>query len=101
MGDVAERVKQEIESDDVIIFSKTYCGYCTRTKNLFKELGIEPKVYELNEMGDDGPAFNIALFKMTGQKSVPNVFVKGQHIGGNDETQAAAKDGKLQELLGL
>ena len=62
---------------------------------------MEPKVFELNEMGDDGPAFAIALFKMTGQKSVPNVFVKGQHMGGNDDTQEAAKTGKLQELLGL
>ena len=39
--------------------------------------------------------------KKTQQKSVPNVFVKQQHIGGNDDTQAAAKEGKLQELLGL
>jgi glutaredoxin 3 len=41
----------------------------------------------MDEMGDDGPDLQMALFKMTGQKSVPNVFVKGQHIGGNEETQ--------------
>ena len=52
-------------------------------------------------MGDDGPALQHALLQMTGQKSVPNVFVKGQHMGGNDDTQAAAKEGKLQEMLGL
>jgi glutaredoxin 3 len=52
-------------------------------------------------MGDDGPALQMSLFKMTEQKSVPNVFVKGQHIGGNDNTQAAAKEGKLQEMLGI
>jgi glutaredoxin 3 len=39
------------------------------------------------------------LHKMTGQRSVPNVFVNGQHVGGNDATQAAARSGKLQELL--
>jgi glutaredoxin 3 len=38
---------------------------------------------------------------MSGQKSVPNVFVKGKHMGGNDDTQAAAKEGKLQEMLGI
>jgi glutaredoxin 3 len=55
----------------------------------------------MDEMGDDGPDLQMALFKMTGQKSVPNVFVKGQHIGGNEETQNAAKEGKLKEMLGL
>lgn len=52
-------------------------------------------------MGDDGPALQYALLDMTGQKSVPNVFVKQQHMGGNDDTQAAAKAGKLQEMLGI
>jgi glutaredoxin 3 len=41
------------------------------------------------------------LLQMTGQKSVPNVFVKGEHIGGNDDLQKAAREGKLQEKLGL
>ncbi|VEU42997.1 unnamed protein product [Pseudo-nitzschia multistriata] len=52
-------------------------------------------------MGDEGPELQMALFKKTEQKSVPNVFVKQQHIGGNDDTQAAAAAGKLQELLGF
>jgi glutaredoxin len=64
-------------------------------------MGVDFKVHELDKMGDDGPALQMALLKMTGQKSVPNVFVKKQHIGGNDKTQEAAKDGKLQEMLGL
>jgi glutaredoxin 3 len=64
-------------------------------------MGVEFKVHELDKMGDEGPELQMALLKMTGQKSVPNVFVKQQHIGGNDMTQAAAKKGKLQEMLGL
>jgi glutaredoxin 3 len=64
-------------------------------------MGVEYKVHELDQMGDDGPEIQMALFKMTGQKSVPNNFVKGQHIGGNDVTQAAAAEGKIQEMLGV
>lgn len=64
-------------------------------------MGVDFKVYELDKMGDDGPALQYALLDMTGQKSVPNVFVKQQHMGGNDDTQAAAKAGKLQEMLGI
>ena len=85
----------------MVVFSKSYCPYCAKTKELFTELGVEFKVHELDKMGDDGPALQMALLQMTGQKSVPNVFVKQTHMGGNDDTQAAAKEGKLQEMLGL
>lgn len=57
-------------------------------------------VVELDERADGG-AIQQALARMTGQRSVPNVFVQGQHIGGNDDTQAAAQSGKLQQLLEL
>jgi glutaredoxin 3 len=33
--------------------------------------------------------------------TVPNVFVNGQHIGGNDDTQSAIKSGKIAQLLGI
>ena len=85
----------------MVVFSKTYCGFSTKTKELFTELGVDFKVHELDTMGDDGPALQMALLQMTGQRSVPNVFVKGTHMGGNDDTQAAAREGKLQEMLGL
>jgi len=96
-----EFMESEIESNDVVVFSKSYCPFCTKTKELFNSLDVEYAVHELDQMGDDGPELQMALFKKTDQKSVPNVFVKQQHIGGNDDTQAAAKEGKLQELLGL
>merc|ERR1711990_1368437 len=46
-----------------------------------------------------GAPLQATLFEMTQQRTVPNVFVAGQHVGGNDDTQAAAKSGKLAELL--
>mmetsp|Transcript_22530 Transcript_22530/g.47695 ORF Transcript_22530/g.47695 Transcript_22530/m.47695 type:complete len:131 (-) Transcript_22530:2370-2762(-) len=96
-----EFVDSEIASNDVVVFSKSYCPFCTKTKELFTSLDVDFAVHELDEMGDDGPELQMALFKKTGQKSVPNVFVKQQHMGGNDDTQAAAREGKLQEILGL
>mmetsp|Transcript_64212 Transcript_64212/g.186176 ORF Transcript_64212/g.186176 Transcript_64212/m.186176 type:complete len:151 (-) Transcript_64212:69-521(-) len=93
--------KSEISANDIVVFSKSYCPYCAATKELFTGLGVDFKVHELDKMGDDGPELQMALLKMTGQKTVPNVFVKGNHVGGNDATQAAAKTGKLQEMLGI
>ena len=39
------------------------------------------------------------LYRMTGQRTVPSVFVNTVHLGGNSDTQAAAKSGKLQEMV--
>ena len=63
------------------------------------KLNVDFEVQELDEMGDEGIELQMALFDKTKQKSVPNVFVNGEHLGGNDDTQAAARNGKLQEML--
>mmetsp|Transcript_10692 Transcript_10692/g.13522 ORF Transcript_10692/g.13522 Transcript_10692/m.13522 type:complete len:135 (-) Transcript_10692:45-449(-) len=100
MASPAEFVKEEIAANDVVVFSKSLCPFCKKTKKLFEDLKIDAKVYELNKM-DDGSDIQAALLELSGQRTVPNVFIKGEHLGGNDDTQAAAKNGKLQEMLGI
>mmetsp|Transcript_21855 Transcript_21855/g.46786 ORF Transcript_21855/g.46786 Transcript_21855/m.46786 type:complete len:111 (-) Transcript_21855:329-661(-) len=90
--------KSEIASNDVVVFSKSYCPFCTKTKQLFSSMNIDAKVFELDRM-DNGDAVQGELLAISGQRTVPNVFIKGKHLGGNDDTQAAAKSGKLQEML--
>jgi glutaredoxin 3 len=83
----------------------TNCYHCIQTKNLMSSLNINAKIIELDQMknglgaGDDSIAMN--LYRMTGQRTVPNVFVQKQHLGGNDETQAAARSGRLQQMLNI
>ncbi|KAL7526410.1 hypothetical protein ACHAWF_001754 [Thalassiosira exigua] len=99
-GPATDFAKSEIASNDVVVFSKSYCPFCTQTKQLFSSKGIEAKVVELNEI-DNGDQVQSALLAISGQRTVPNVFVKGEHLGGNDDTQAAARSGKLQQMLGM
>lgn len=93
-----EFIRKEIASNGVTIFSKSYCPFCTKTKETFAGLGVSAKIYELNQM-DDGPEIQDALLAMTGQRTVPNVFVNGEHVGGNDKTQEALASGKLLKML--
>ena len=81
--------------------SKSYCPYCTKTKTLFAQQfpGVSVQVHELDVLSN-GAALQDQLQHMTGQRSVPNVFVKNQHVGGNDDTQAAYQAGNLQKMLG-
>uniref|UniRef100_A0A8V5HGF4 thioredoxin-disulfide reductase (NADPH) n=1 Tax=Melopsittacus undulatus TaxID=13146 RepID=A0A8V5HGF4_MELUD len=48
----------------------------------------------------DGPSIQQVLVELTNQRTVPNVFVNGTHIGGCDATYQAYHDGSLQKLLG-
>jgi glutaredoxin 3 len=85
---VTDEINKLISSNDVVVFSKSYCPYCTKTKNLFKEMDVEVKILELDQM-DDGDEYQEELLAMTKQKTVPNVFLKGEHMGGNDDVQKA------------
>ena len=62
-------------------------------------MGIEAEILELDQI-PDGYAIQKELLSLTGQRTVPNVFVRGKHIGGNDDVQAAARTGELQKMLG-
>jgi len=95
---LTQTIQDTIQSHKVVVYSKSYCPYCKATKALFSNLQESPHVLELDQLSN-GPALQDALLDMTGQRSVPNVFVNGKHVGGNDDTQAAARSGKLQEWL--
>lgn len=57
-------------------------------------------VVELDQE-EDGKEIQAALLAKTGQRTVPNVFVSGQHVGGNDDTVKAGESGLLMELWGM
>ena len=86
----------------VVIYSKTYCPYCTRTKSLFQSEFPDKnvKVFELDRM-EEGSSIQSDLQEMTGQRTVPSVWVKGNFVGGNDDTMALFRSGNLSEMLSV
>jgi glutaredoxin 3 len=48
---------------------------------------------------DDGPLIQMELLTKTGQKTVPNVFIRGQHIGGDSDLSEMFDSGSLERLL--
>jgi glutaredoxin 3 len=98
----------------IVVFSKSYCPYCKSSKALLSENGAKYFLMELDQVGmsylslfyigvmltgtlEDGAAIQDALEDMTHQRSVPNIFIKQQHIGGNSDLQA--KRSELPALL--
>ncbi|OMO59988.1 Glutaredoxin [Corchorus capsularis] len=92
------KVKQIVSSNPVVVFSKTYCGYCNRVKQLLTQLGASFKTIELDEESD-GDDMQAALLEWTKQRTVPNVFIGGVQIGGCDSVVAKHQAGQLVSLL--
>lgn len=92
------KAKQIVSSEPVVVFSKTYCGYCNRVKQLLSQLQVKNKMIELDEESD-GREIQAALAEWTGQRTVPNVFINGKHIGGCDVVMAKHQQGQLVPLL--
>ncbi|XP_078270391.1 thioredoxin reductase 1, cytoplasmic-like [Rhinoraja longicauda] len=91
-------IKRLVDSNLVVVFSKSFCPYCTKVKDLFASLDVDIHVVELDVI-ERGVLMQEALNEITGQRTVPNVFVNKAHLGGSDSTKQAFDDGLLKRLL--
>ncbi|KAM3539595.1 hypothetical protein ARSEF1564_007505 [Beauveria bassiana] len=66
--------------------------------SLLSSLDANAKIVELDEE-DDGSALQDALEQISGQRTVPNVYIAKKHIGGNSDIQSLSSSGKLKALL--
>ena len=80
---------------EVIVYSTSYCPYCVRAKDLLKRKGAAFK--ELN--AEDDAVREDMITKAGGRRTVPQIFINGQHVGGSDELHALDKAGKLDAML--
>ena len=61
-------------------------------------MNVEVCLVELDEK-PKGSEIQISLAEISGQRTVPNIFIGGQHFGGCSELQAGMSDGSLQNKL--
>ena len=93
-----ETAQAHIKASKIMVFSKTHCPHCKKAKEAIHQLTPLFSVVELDVV-KDGAAQQAALLEITGQSTVPNIFVNGQHIGGCDKTLAAISSGEFQKLI--
>jgi glutaredoxin 3 len=79
----------------VTVYTTEPCSFCTRVKGILQARGVE--FAEVNLSKD--PAGRVELVRRTGMMSFPQVLVDGELLGGFAEIQAAAEEGRLDELL--
>uniref|UniRef100_A0A3Q2Y0K6 thioredoxin-disulfide reductase (NADPH) n=1 Tax=Hippocampus comes TaxID=109280 RepID=A0A3Q2Y0K6_HIPCM len=98
-NELKSRIQSLIDSSRVVVFSKSYCPYCVTVWYLVLSGPNLIVSYRFLECSTDGTNYQEMLLEMTGQKTVPNVFINKTHVGGCDKTMQAHKDGSLHQLL--
>ena len=80
----------------VEIYTKDYCPYCHRAKDLLDSLEVWYTNYDVT---NDSEKQAEMIERSEGRKTVPQVFINGKGYGGFDDINALHKEGKLTELL--
>ncbi len=79
----------------VKIYTTPYCPYCVRAKRLLEGKGVP---YEEVDVAKDDQA-RIELAERTGRRTVPQIFIGADHVGGSDDLHALEEQGKLDAML--
>ena len=80
----------------VEIYTKAFCGYCSRAKRLLEIKGVDFEEYDIT-MG--GPKRDEMLQRAPGRTTVPQIFIDDRHVGGSDDLQELERNGQLDPLL--
>lgn len=97
-GDLKSLVNDYIAKNKVMVFSKTTCPFCDKVKTLFKSLNVQFEVLELDKL-PNGPDVQAALQEVSGQRTVPNVYINSTHVGGCDDTMKAHTENRLLPMI--
>jgi len=82
-------------SPAVLIYTKSWCGYCSSAKRLFAKLGIPFEEIPVDR--DPGLRWEVSA-RAGNWPTVPMIFIDNQFVGGYTETAALHRQGKLVPL---
>lgn len=78
------------------MYTSASCAYCVAAKNLLKSKGLDYSEIRI----DTDPARREEMLARTQRRTVPQIFVNGQFVGGYDDLVVAERNGTLAKLTG-
>lgn len=80
----------------IIMYCTEVCPYCVRAEQLLKRKGIT----DIEKIRVDlQPEMSDIMIQKTGRRTVPQIFINGEHVGGYDDMAALDRAGKLDAML--
>ncbi|PJB71439.1 MAG: monothiol glutaredoxin, Grx4 family [Alphaproteobacteria bacterium CG_4_9_14_3_um_filter_47_13] len=97
---VFDRIRKQIESDDIVLYMKgtaifPQCGFSAATVQILSQIGVPFKDYNVLEDSD----IREGIKQFTNWPTIPQLYVKGEFIGGCDIVREMFETGELQEML--
>ena len=97
---VIEQIKSDIASNDVVLYMKgtkkiPQCGFSATVVQILERVGVDFK--DVNVLAD--PAVRDGIKEFSEWPTIPQLYIKGEFVGGCDITREMYQSGELQELL--
>ena len=80
----------------IVIYTADNCPYCTMAKRLLDSKGLS---YSEINIANDSEKRKALMQKSGGQRTVPQIFINDQHIGGYSDLSKLSMQGKLEKML--
>ena len=104
MSDIRQRIDELVKSNDILLFMKgtasfPMCGFSGRAVQILKACGVDPKaIATVNVLDDDEIRQGIKDYSQW--PTIPQLYIKGEFIGGSDIMMEMYESGELKKLLG-
>jgi glutaredoxin 3 len=80
----------------VTMYTTSWCPYCSRARALLARKGVAVEDIDI----EASPDRRAEMQSRSGRRTVPQIFIGDQHVGGCDDLHALEEAGKLDSLLG-
>ena len=100
MANVSEQIKKDITENDVVLYMKgtpvqPMCGFSAMTVQILSHMGVKFK--GVNVLED--PNLRQGIKDFANWPTIPQLYVKGEFVGGCDIVREMYESGELEELM--
>ena len=104
MSDAQQRIDQLVKSHDIVLFMKgtasfPQCGFSGRAVQILKACGVDPRSLATVNVLED-PEVREGIKDYSNWPTIPQLYVKGEFIGGSDIMMEMYESGELQQVIG-
>ncbi len=97
---VADRIRQDIEGNDVVLYMKgspvfPQCGFSAAVVQVLSHLSVKFKGVDVLQ----DPGLRQGLKEFSNWPTIPQLYVKGEFVGGCDIVREMAESGELETLM--
>lgn len=103
MSDVQQRLADLVKSHDIVLFMKgtasfPQCGFSGRAVQILKACGVDPRSLATVNVLED-PEVRQGIKEFSNWPTIPQLYIKGEFIGGSDIMMEMYESGELQQVL--